>query len=503
MGCSSSRINLKEDKPHKTLIEKEIITKADDIKIQLNSLITENKGSIQRHYILIGKIGSGTFGKVYKVQHIPTQQIRAMKLVKRDTVNYQDDNKKFLKEIEMLSNLDHPNIIKIYEYFVDDLNYYVITELATGGELYDKIAKLKHYSEHEAAIIMKQLLSAVCYTHSKGIVHRDLKPENILLESDTKGDLNIKLIDFGTSNYYERNKKANKLTLKVGTPYYIAPEVLKKDYNNKCDMWSCGVIMYLLLSGQPPFDGIDEQSIFVKVKEGNFSFSGKEWRGISEDAKDLITNLLTYNYKNRIDAEAALKHNWIVKYSSRSVKINDLQTPFQNLRKFGAKLKLQQATIAFLVHHVSNSEMITELKTIFKELDENGDGTLSYDEIKNGFKKYYKNEKIAEKELEEIIKKIDQDNNEYIEYEEFIRATVNLDTLLTEENLKLAFGAFDKDNSGVLDAEEIKIALGLMDSDENDIIKEIINEIDQNGDGSISFEEFKNMMVKVLQEGGA
>jgi calcium-dependent protein kinase len=499
MGCSGSRVKKEENLINKTIIEKEVITKENDIKILHNSLIIKNKGSIQKHYILLGKIGSGTFGKVYKVQHLPTQQIRAMKLVKKDTVNYQDDNKKFLKEIEMLSHLDHPNIIKIYEYFIDDLNYYVITELATGGELYDKIARLKHYSEHEAAIIMKQLLSSVCYIHSKGIVHRDLKPENILLESDMKGDLNIKLIDFGTSNYYERNKKANKLTLKVGTPYYIAPEVLKKDYNHKCDLWSCGVIMYLLLSGQPPFDGIDEQSIFEKVKEGSFSFTSREWKNVSEDAKDLINKLLTYNYKNRIEAEEALKHSWIVKFSSRSVKINDLQTPFQNLRKFGAKLKLQHATIAFLVHHVSNNEMIRELKAIFKELDENGDGTLSYDEIKNGFKKYYKNEKIAEKELEEIIKKIDQDNNEYIEWEEFIRATVNLDTLLTEENLKIAFKTFDKDNSGILDAEEIKTALGIMDSD-SEIIKEIINEIDQNGDGQISFEEFRNMMVKVLQQ---
>lgn len=512
MGCSGTKEQLdqknkKEEKNNsrRTSInsnkDKNSIKKAGDIKILRNALVVENEGPLIESYDLISKIGTGTFGKVYKVRHKNTKQFRAMKVVKLDTINYQDDEHAFLKEIEMLSQLDHPNIIKIYEYFKDDLHYYVITEFAHGGELYEKIYTIKNYCEADAAIIMKQLLSVVFYIHSRGIVHRDLKPENILLETSNSGDLSIKIIDFGTSNYFI---KGEKLTLGVGTPYYIAPEVLEKDYNNKCDIWSCGVIMYMLLSGSPPFDGPDDSAILSKVKKGKFSFNNDVWTTISAEAKNLITRMLEYKQDTRISAEEALKHDWFKKCVKKSIdsdfskeEIENFKKPFENLRNFTAKQKLQQATIAFLVHHVSSSEMLQDLRNIFKELDENGDGTLSYDEIKQGFKKYYKDEKIAEKELDEIMKNIDQDNNACIEYEEFIRSTVNLDTLLTDGNLRLAFSAFDKDDSGVLTQDEIKSILGVA-GEENEIIRQIISEIDMNGDGEISFEEFKKLMVKVL-----
>ena len=176
------------------------INKEDDILLKYSGVIIANHGSLAVNYDIDRKIGSGTFGKVYEVTYRPLNQKRAMKVVKKDTINYQDDSQKFLKEIEMLTQLDHPNIIKIYEYYVDELNYYVITELARGGELYEQIYKLKNFKEEHAAIIMHQIISAVCYMHSKGVVHRDLKPENIMLES-TDDDLTIKIIDFGTSNY--------------------------------------------------------------------------------------------------------------------------------------------------------------------------------------------------------------------------------------------------------------------------------------------------------------
>ncbi len=514
MGCGSSKVNNPEETNGKKLNhngepipEKEVITKEEDIKIFHNNLVQHNKGSIKDNYKIQEKIGSGAFGKVYKVLHRRTQQTRAMKVVKIDTINYQDDDKRFLKEIEMLSQLDHPNIIKIYEYYSDDLHYYVITEIARGGELYEEIFKSGQLTEKDAAEIMKQLLSVVCYIHSRGILHRDLKPENILLETRKKNrtEMNIKIIDFGNSNYFD---KSTKLSLRVGTPYYMAPEVLKSNYDNKCDIWSCGVIMYVILSGAPPFDGSDDHAITELVKRGKYNFDGEEWDIISDDAKNLISKMLTYDPKERIPAEECLKHPWIVENLKGSLKANKMKInseaftqPFENLRKFNAKQKLQQATIAFLVHHASSTDMVKDLRNIFKIIDKDGDGTLSYEEIKEGFKEYYKDENIAEKEVEEIIKKIDLDNNQCIEYEEFIRCTVNMDLLLTEENLKMVFNAFDKDNSGNLTHDEIKMALGLIETDDKDLIKNIISEIDVNGDGDISFEEFKELMLKVMQSG--
>ena len=197
------------------------INKESDIIIYSTLLVQGKTESISKTYKILSNIGSGTFGKVYKVKHFPTNSLRAMKVIKKDTVNYQDDDRTFLKEIEILSKLDHINIIKIFEYYVDDLNYYVISELVRGGELYEQIYKIHNYKESNAAIIMEQLFSAINYIHCRGIVHRDLKPENILLETKGINETSIKIIDFGTSNYC--NKATNDyLTLKVGTPYYYS-----------------------------------------------------------------------------------------------------------------------------------------------------------------------------------------------------------------------------------------------------------------------------------------
>lgn len=170
-------------------------------------------------------------------------------------------------EIKILKQLDHPNIVKLYEVYSDSSNIYLITEYLEGGELFDLILKSKHFNENIAAKIMKQLLSAICYCHSKKIVHRDLKPENLLITKANSYE--IKVIDFGLSRTFEAHKN---MYSRMGTPFYIAPEVLKKKYNEKCDMWACGVILYILLSGNPPFNGKNDQQIFENIALGYVSF---------------------------------------------------------------------------------------------------------------------------------------------------------------------------------------------------------------------------------------
>lgn len=187
-------------------------------------------------------------------------------------------------EINILKELDHPNIVRMYEFFEDEKRYYLVTEICKGGELFDEVIARGKFSEKDAAVLIKQVLSCINYCHSNNIVHRDLKPENILLESSKEFD-EIKIIDFGTSLVYD---PAKALEEKLGTPYYIAPEVLNKSYSNKCDIWSIGVIVYILLSGVPPFNGSSDQEIMRKVRAGKFSFDEKCWQKISERAKDFI-----------------------------------------------------------------------------------------------------------------------------------------------------------------------------------------------------------------------
>jgi calcium-dependent protein kinase len=245
-----------------------------------------------------------------------------------------------------LRELDHPNILKMYEFFEDDKRYYIVTDICKGGELFDEILARGKFSEKDAAMLMKQVLSCINYCHQNRIVHRDLKPENILLEQTKEFD-QIKIIDFGTSLYFKENQK---LSEKLGTPYYIAPEVLNKNYNEKCDIWSCGVITYIVLSGIPPFNGATDQEIMKKVKSGKFSFNDPCWKSISDNAKDFITTLLTMNSEKRPSAADALNHPWIQQANEQIANIaNDVAiSALSNLKNFNAKSKLKQATYAFI-----------------------------------------------------------------------------------------------------------------------------------------------------------
>ena len=468
----------------------------EDIKINRN--ISQNNGSVQKYYEIINKIGKGSFGSVFKVLHKASDQFRAMKVIKKDTVNLQDDEKTFLKEIEILIKVDHPNIIKIYEYFTDDINYYLIIEYVSGGELYDTITAWKDFNEKKAAYIMKQILSAVNYLHSFDIIHRDLKPENMLVENKKKGNLgdeeiNIKIIDFGTCNFIG---KGGKLSLKVGSPYYIAPEVLKRNYNAKCDLWSCGIILYVLLVGYPPFTGKTTDELLSNVSKGEYKMDGSYWSSISKNAKNLVKSLLDLDPNKRLTAQQALDHPWILDNNKIELSNNILsfQSVLKNIRNFNAGEKFQQATIAYIVHFLCLPSEMDELKKVFQIIDINKDGKLTYSELKNGFEKVVGSE-LSGIELNKIISEMDSNSDGFISYEEFLRVAINKKKLLDEKNLQLAFDCFDENKDGKLSAEEIKKVLG---TSHQQYVTHLISAIDEDDNQVIDFEEFKNLMNSLL-----
>jgi calcium-dependent protein kinase len=406
------------------------------------------------------------------------------------------------KEINILKNLDHPNIIKVYEFFKTDKYIYIINELCTGGELFDKIVEVKFFSEVVACNIMRQLLSAVAYCHEKGVIHRDLKPENILIESSEEKDkdfFHIKIIDFGTSEIL----KKSKLTEQIGTSFYIAPEILKNGYNEKCDLWSCGVILYILLCGAPPFYGRNEKEIFAKVINGSYSFRQKVWNNISSEGKNLVQKLLELNPEKRLSAKEALKHKWFKNNQNKIVNKNNNNTSIlQNITEFCAEQKLQQATLAFLVHNFAPKEELDELKDIFFAFDKNCDGKISKAEFVTGLSNTNALNSIIKKgnSIEGLIKNIDVDNNGYIGFEEFCIALINKEKILTEKNLKMAFDVFDRDKSGGIDQNELKYILGEYNINAKEHLwNKIIEQIDLNRDGQISYEEFHKMMMEVIK----
>lgn len=232
-------------------------------------LLHEN---INLKYSFQTKLGEGAYGCVFRCLERTTKEERAIKVVKKRTAK---DTANLFAELEILRTMDHPNIIKLFEVFEHNGFLYVVTEYCSGGELFEYVRSNNRLTEKTISFIMKQIFSAVKYMHEKRIVHRDLKPENIVLEfKNMKGSKcdapPIKIIDFGTAVKLEKNY----LTDKVGSPYYVAPDVLDHKYNEKCDLWSCGVILYTLLSGSPPFKGRTQQEIFESIKKGNPSYEG-------------------------------------------------------------------------------------------------------------------------------------------------------------------------------------------------------------------------------------
>ena len=220
--------------------------------------------------------------------------------------------------------MDHPNIIKLFEIFDDKKYYYIITEFLTGGELFEKITDEDFYgdfTEKDAANIMQQVFRGINYCHANQVVHRDLKPENLLLESSVstenlggKKAMKIKIIDFGTAQRFDPTS-GKKMEERYGTPYYIAPDVLNKSYTEKCDIWSLGVILYILLVGYPPFNGSDDKKIIDAVKKGKYTLDEPEWDDVSEEAVDLVKRCLTYDVDKRISASEALDHPWFAKFA--------------------------------------------------------------------------------------------------------------------------------------------------------------------------------------------
>lgn len=221
------------------------------------------------------------------------------------------------------------------------------------------------------------MLSVISYCHNKNIVHRDLKPENIMLESE-KSYEDIKIIDFGTAQVYDPSKHLKE---QIGTPYYIAPEVLNKKYGKECDLWSSGVIVFILLSGIPPFNGVTDNEIMAQIKKGKFDFNAKVWNSVSAEAKDFISQLLTLDASKRPTAEQAMQHPWLVKQSK--VEVNEEQTKdaLAHLTMFHKNNTLKTATFSFIGSQLISKDEKEGLAKVFKTLDRNGDGRLSKDEV--------------------------------------------------------------------------------------------------------------------------
>jgi len=292
------------------------------------------KAEIAKNYSIGQQLGSGNFAVVKKAVRKADGQEVAIKIIDKAKVEDMND---ITREIEIMGQIDHPNVIKLYEIFDEPKKMQLVMELVTGGELFDKIVALGSYTEKDAASVMKTLCSALDYLHEKKIVHRDLKPENILLKN-ANSIHDIKVADFGLARVVS-NKEMMKTA--CGTPGYVAPEVLQnKGYDSGAvDLWSAGVILYILLCGFPPFYEEELPALFEQILKARYDFPSPWWDSISTDAKNLVQGLLTIDPKKRLTAAQVMTHPWITG-GAPNVALGGAK---DQLRKYNATRKLKKA----------------------------------------------------------------------------------------------------------------------------------------------------------------
>jgi len=457
--------------------------------VTTKDLISFKHAPIANHYTLEpNPIGIGSTCIVKLGIHKVTGQARAIRILKKSQVN----DEKLRKEIKILKHLDHPNILQIYEVIYDAENFYVVSELCTGKELFEHIEKKGIISEDFAARIMKELLSAITYIHNSGVAHLNIKPASLRFENEMKGAM-IKITNFTNADSISDYEPFKEF---VGTPEYVAPEMIDGLYNNSVDVWACGVTLYMMLAGQGPFSGKNKQEVFKAIKEKPLEFKEEIWGQVSSEAKDLLTKMLDKDLGQRITAENALKHEWFkVKLTEKKIDTQAACKTLARLKSFRITKKIQSAIWTFMEHYVATKEDKETLLEIFKALDTNDDGQLSKEELKEGFNKFFVNQSKTIS-IEKIFKNLDKNHNEKIDYTEFVTAVLDKNLLISQDNLRVTFNLLDADGNGKISLQEIQDAFGAESVFfEEGYWKELIEEADREKDGEIEYSEFVELMT--------
>ncbi|KAM3685024.1 hypothetical protein ACB098_11G089300 [Castanea mollissima] len=451
-------------------------------------VLQTSTGNFKEFFTLGKKLGQGQFGTTFLCVEKATGKEYACKTIAKRKLITHEDVEDVRREIQIMHHLKgHPNVISIKEAYEDPMAVHVVMEICAGGELFDRIIKRGHYTERKAAELTRTIVGVVEACHSLGVMHRDLKPENFLFVNNQEDSL-LKTIDFGLSIFFKPGERFSDV---VGSPYYVAPEVLRKLYGPEADVWSAGVILYILLSGVPPFWAESEQGIFEQVLHGDLDFTSEPWPSISESAKDLVRKMLVRDPRRRPTAHDVLCHPWVQIDGVAPDKPLD-SAVLSRLKQFSAMNKLKKMALKVIAESLSEEE-IAGLKEMFKMIDTDNSGQITYEELKAGLKRVGAN--LKESEIYDLMHAADIDNSGTIDYGEFIAATLHLNKIEREDHLFAAFSYFDKDGSGFITADEIQKAceeFGIEDVR----LEDLIQEVDQDNDGTIDYNEFVAMMRK-------
>ena len=463
------------------------------------NFINVNHGEVKEMYNFKKLLGKGSFGEVWEAENKMNQNKVAIKIISKKTLHNDPGLKKQMKlEFDLLKKLDHPNVMRIFDAFENHSDIYIISEFLSGGEL-DKKTQNRFLSEKEVSKIIYQILKALAYCHSLGVAHRDLKPENAMYENKDH-DSALKLIDFGLSAIVDQKHICKDI---LGSPLYMAPEVVSRNpYNQKCDIWSCGIMMYTFLSSHVPYKSTTIDSLFEEIKTINFtynSFSGKYWNHVSKGAKEFLLKMLRNDPKSRASALELVND----KYLNSECPVEKLnpeteQYMIANMVNFSRESSFQRLIRNFIASSLTTSEEVKEVRKEFLIIDKNKDGKISKQEWLESSELIAANLRIPIDEMETVFDKINTDKNGYIDYTEFLAASLNNSLTSDRKNLEMAFCFIDRDHSGYITSDELKKLFRGDYGKNKPIIDKIINDMSSKKDGKIYKDDFITEMQKIV-----
>lgn len=491
---------------------------SDKVSKQINfELAGKGIGNPLENYLIERPLYESSVGAIWLAKHKLTQTLRTMKIHSKDILNNYNE-KALLQNLDVLRKMDHPNIVKIFEFYNETDKLYIIQEYGQGGDLLEYVVENSPIDEFSAAYIVHQILYAIYFGHLSNIFHLDLKPENIIIDYIANGLVHIKIMDFNCTEVKNNQILKKNNYMPMSSIYFAPPEAFNSVYNSYSDLWSIGVILYLLLSGKAPFMGEKENEVKEKINRGSYDIKNYPWNKISKEAKDLVNKLLVKNPDDRIKLKDALDHVWFKKlnliektnYIERSVLLKQIC----NLKNYNYKKTLHDAVLTFLIHNSLHLPQMRDSCKMFNLFDYNKDGVVSIEDLNKAIENYIYNQDYGEyyEEFEncefladEILSNVDKNQRGYIEFEEFVKACVDKERLLADDILRYAFSYFDKDKSGDITVGELMMAFFGDKNDNNnnnkesaDLIERMMREVDEDGNGEIDFLEFTKIMRSII-----
>uniref|UniRef100_A0A7S1UM27 Calmodulin n=1 Tax=Phaeomonas parva TaxID=124430 RepID=A0A7S1UM27_9STRA len=463
---------------------------------------------IERLYEVGKVLGTGAFSTVREGKDRRTGQLVALKIISASKLTASPRVEQTIRNeisiMRMVSQMEHNCLVKMYDLYEDETKIVLVLEHLAGGELFDRIVERGHYTESDASQLTAKLMGALKNCHEQGILHRDMKPENCIYDSRTD-DANIKITDFGLALVDDNSSFSNRLRQRlVGTPGYVAPEVLDRfEYTPGCDVWGIGVILYILLVGYPPFWAETQEALFAVIKRGQYEFHADAWDEISDEAKDLVSKMLTVDTTQRITSQGVLEHPWIVREQSHA----PLAATQQRMRRFNARRKFRAAVMACfwgarmglrkklddsLGERGFTPQELGALKECFNEADADGSGTVNHDQ----FTTIMVDLGFGDLPLDRMYAVMDKDDSNTIDYREFL-CGLSVLRVGGEDAMRFCFDLYDADKSGFISREELSRVLFTVvheeasEFDKASKLAEVFDRLDTNNDNKISFDEFK------------